>query len=372
MSIQNHCIVALILFSLLLVPVQSQERAPILNDAQTLADVRAYVRHEMLKHNPLDLELEKRVTILADILLPASDRALEIAKDDPAGRRAAYEMRYSAISNLMAAEIEGATQKLETFLDELVARGDADRNASIFYSGRFLLLRENVRQGRIPVENFEEFKSELKALLEHRFFSLSQLTPLGLQVAERHNIPAGELIAALVEFIQSPQSTLSEERKKEALASWETALRLAFGSDPKLYGKTLENEDFDWEKLRGKYVLIKFTATWCGPCKEEIPGLLEAYAKYHDKGFEIVSVYLDSVEAVRKHVEEEKLPWIIISGVLTTQANQPGHSTHYDIFGIPVMVLADKEGKIIMTRARGDALNVKLAEIFDAEHAEFR
>jgi len=143
----------------------------------------------------------------------------------------------------------------------------------------------------------------------------------------------------------------------------------AVGSDFTLYGKTLDNEDFDWESLRGKYVLVKFTATWCPPCKMEIPGMMEAYEKYHDKGFEIVSVYVferggDPVATVRRSVEQEKLPWIIISEALTTQAGQPPQREAFGIRGVPTMLFIDKEGKIISANARGEQLRRELINLF--------
>jgi len=183
---------------------------------------------------------------------------------------------------------------------------------------------------------------------------------------------------------------LSALEKRVVVATWEKALRTAAGNDPKLYGKMLDGKDFDWESLRGKYVLIKFTATWCGPCKGEIPGMLEAYEKYHDKGFEIVSVYVwehgaDPVAGIKKEVEKEKLPWIVISETLTVGENNtneksllgnvlgalgravrpPPQSEFYAIMGVPMMLLVDREGKIIMTQAGGDKLQAKLAEIFE-------
>ena len=123
-----------------------------------------------------------------------------------------------------------------------------------------------------------------------------------------------------------------------------------------LYGKTLDNEDFDWESLRGKYVLVKFTATWCGPCRKEIPSLLEAYEKYHDKGLEIVSVYIwedepNAVATVKQFVKQEKLPWIILSESLTAKAGQPPQGDAFGIPSVPTIALVDKEGKIIALRA---------------------
>ena len=138
------------------------------------------------------------------------------------------------------------------------------------------------------------------------------------------------------------------------------------GSELNLYGKTLDNKDFDWESFRGKYVLVKFTATWCGPCKLQIPGLREAYKKYHDKGFEIVSVYIweqkDDAETIKQYVELEKLPWVIISEPLTKKAGLPPLDETFGIQGVPTMVLVDKEGKVLPADAN---LQQKLKEMLD-------
>ena len=138
-------------------------------------------------------------------------------------------------------------------------------------------------------------------------------------------------------------------------------------TDFNLYGKTLDDEDFDWESLRGQYVLVKFTATWCPPCKAAIPGMLDTYEKYHDKGFEIVSVYIGEMEpnavaTVRRFVEQEKLPWIILSESLTVKGGQPPQGQTFGIEYVPMMVLVDKEGKVI---AVGDDYKQVLRKAFE-------
>ncbi|MCL2623400.1 MAG: TlpA family protein disulfide reductase, partial [Planctomycetaceae bacterium] len=156
------------------------------------------------------------------------------------------------------------------------------------------------------------------------------------------------------------------------VARLEGTQKRAMGAELNLYGQTLDDEEFDWKALRGKYVLVKFTATWCGPCKGQIPGMLKAYEQYKDKDFEIVSVYIwqrepDPVATIRETVEEEKLPWMIVVEDLTEKAGQPKQGEVYAIQGVPTMLLIDKEGRVISTSARGEELQRLLTEIFETE-----
>jgi thiol-disulfide isomerase/thioredoxin len=230
-------------------------------------------------------------------------------------------------------------------------------------------------------ENFAKFRTEVKPWIDRTDVPLSDIEKLGKQLASWNGVSLVQLIEEWTEYIRSPDCTLSAEEKDRRGARWESIVRLTSGSDPKLYGRTLDDKEFDWKRLRGKYVLIKFTATWCGPCKRVLPDMREAYDKYHDKGLEIVSVYIweeddsDPVATVKKSVEQEKLPWIILSETLTEQAKQPKQGDFYGCWnfvtshGVPTMVLADKEGKIIMTDDQIGSddlkgLKAKLAEIF--------
>ena len=397
-------------FLFVVVSVQAQgepEKALSLQEAKTYEEVVAYFQQEVPKLGLDKLAPKERAKTIAGLLMSVSEKLQTIAKTSQE-KQQAYGMRFSALVNLMQAEVEGTEQKIETllkelaaseefkdmeevlrcqylvlrvrvkgfqeteqkldtFLKELAAKEKTERRAQLLLQGRFFLFVERAKQAEVSPENFSKFKAELRTWIDQEVELFETILSLGFEIAFKNKVPVEQIVKELSESIQGCK--LPAEIKKEMIAALEAKARLAPGVDPKLYGKTLDNKDFPWDSLRGKYVLVKFTATWCGPCKMQIPDLLEAYKKYHDKGLEMISVYVfedsaDPVASVKQAVSEEKLPWIILSEALSEKAKHPKYGEFYGIAGVPLIVLVDKEGKIMMPATHGDEWKTKLEEIF--------
>lgn len=112
--------------------------------------------------------------------------------------------------------------------------------------------------------------------------------------------------------------------------------------------------------LKGKkYMVLDFWASWCGPCRREIPNVKKQYELYKDKGLQVVSISIDKKAADwKKAVKEENLQW--------PNFLSPDVATQYKVRAVPTMYILDSEGKVVAESedARGEKLAAKLAELF--------
>ena len=112
----------------------------------------------------------------------------------------------------------------------------------------------------------------------------------------------------------------------------------------------------------GRWLFVDMWASWCGPCRGEMPNVVAAYEKFHDKGFDIVGLSLDNKkEPWLKAVEDLKMPWTQLSDLKGWQSIV---TEVYKVWSIPDNLLIDPQGKIVARGLRGEGLHAKLAEIF--------
>ena len=115
---------------------------------------------------------------------------------------------------------------------------------------------------------------------------------------------------------------------------------------------------------KGRYTLVELWASWCGPCRHDIPHLKETYKRFHEKGFDIVSVSIDDeMDKWKSAVSREGMEWTQVCGAKGVKYGKECMQA-FGVNAVPSGFLIDPQGKVIDVAARGGWLNMKLIELF--------
>lgn len=227
--------------------------------------------------------------------------------------------------------------------------------------------KDNDQDGMDRVENeFDELDKAKKDDVYLKFLKTKQNSPVALYVLENYagyDINPDEIAPLFNQLSKSIKESASgksyNERIEAARKTAVGAMAMDFTQNDTL-DKPVSLKDF-----RGKYVLVDFWASWCGPCRAENPNVVKAFNKYKDKNFTVLGISLDQPDAKQAWLDaihKDELTWTHVSDL---KFWDNAVAKQYGIRAIPQNFLIDPSGKIIAKNIRGEELQNKLSEILD-------
>jgi thiol-disulfide isomerase/thioredoxin len=297
-----------------------------------------------------------------DGLIEAADRV--IASDASPGYKSVAVL--SKFKVLHDVSVEGDKQANERLL-KLAEKHKHDKSEKVAAFVRMVEMEKQMADAQnLDPKQLPKALDELATYLSREKLGNRHLWMAGLTVDAINRLPEkeheplfkkfGELYAKSVEM---DMANYGKRLGKPPVAEGDALA----GQPLDLTGKTFLGADFKWAGYRDRVVIVDFWATWCGPCRREMPNLRALFEKHHGRGLEVVGVSLDAdKEALSRYLDETDVPWVTLAGA----ANQD-LAAKYGVRGIPTMFLVDKQGKIVARAHNIKALESQVESLLAAK-----
>jgi thiol-disulfide isomerase/thioredoxin len=349
---------------------QTTELKPLLEFVDQVGKWKPQVAPEMRQNeaamaNAKEQFVKSRLTMIAAI-----DKALKLNPTDDRNGLLHAKLDALRMVSMLASE-EKTEKQAEADYEALTASllKDTDPELARYAAKTMLMIRMNrYIEGR-STEPLDALLKDIHAALDN-----DETRADGMAVASNATYileMKGQYDAArslYQSIIRNAEKLENPQMQKQVLSRAEGGLqRLALiGQTPEVKGVQLDGKPFELSSLKGKVVLIDFWATWCGPCRAELPNVIKNYEKYSKSGFEVVGISIDDDRAaLDEFIKEQPLPWItLFNPDEATRGFEDPTARKFHVNGIPATYLVDPSGKLVHINVRGDRLGELLKGYF--------
>ncbi len=313
-----------------------------------------YSEQEMIIHQS---RFARTVVLVTDKVLgmkPTDEQILQ-----------SHYFKLRALHMLFELEEPGAQQKLK----KAVAAARSSKHSNVASLGFNFWIESQLAQW--PALNNRQKKSFVDVIVDgiadRNPVQVNQVQMVISIANELNELESSKLALLLIKRVLPRLKKSKDQQVQRKVARLEgTARRLnLMGQKMELKGILLDGQPLDWESYRGKVVLVDFWATWCGPCRSEVPNILKQYDAYHDKGFEVLGISLDSErEEADAYIKQAEIPWATVFSEDPQQRSwEHPMAVYYNVNAIPQAILCDREGRVVSMNARGKRLALELRKL---------
>ena len=313
------------------------------------------------------IKSSKELQAAVDEILPLVDKLLESKpsrEDETFGIRNKFQLLWFRTTRQM----EGAADALQEYCEPLREddRPDVAHDARGFHiAARIMKLTPKSTDDPTPLHK-DITDCLTKDVVTPIISGASQMFVLHLMGRDAMT----EAKAANDDFLAALETRVPDrnvQQLKKLLGALKEKID-RIGQPLTLAGKTLGGKKFDLKSLKGKVVLVDFWASWCEPCKAEMPKIKAVYDKYRDQGFEIVGVSIDAArQDLVDYLAKEPLPWMTLFDEPDAEGEPGPIAKRLKVVSIPAPILVDREGNIASFNARGDLLEPLVAKALGIE-----